>query len=115
MSIPGHHPGGDEVDAIIDFLTPFIAPLIERIDADEFTTVQFVEAMQLDDDTRRAYDEALLRWHERDPELAKMVIHGQVIPQVLRRSRLVVWAGYAYGEADAYAVPAWWRKVSATD
>jgi hypothetical protein len=111
MPTPSHHPSGDPIEEIIAYLEPYIAPLIERIDADEFTTVQFVEAMQLDDDTRRAYAEALARWHERDPELAKMIIHGQVIPQLLRRGGLVEWAGYAYGEPDPYAVPAWWRKL----
>ena len=37
-----------------------------------------------------------------------MVIHGQVIPGILRRTNLVEWAGYAHGESDPYAVPAWW-------
>lgn len=113
MPTPSHHPIGDPVEDVIAFLAPYIAPLIERINVDEFTTVEFVEAMQLDDETRAAYEESLRRWHESDPELAKMVIHGQVIPQLLRRSGRVEWAGYAHGTADNYAVPAWWRKVTA--
>ena len=38
-----------------------------------------------------------------------MVVHGQVIPLIMRRSGLVDWVGYAHGQADDYAVPAWWR------
>jgi hypothetical protein len=103
--------GGDEVEEIIDFLLPRLTSIIERINVETFTTVEFIEVLQQDTDARRAYDEALRRWREDNPELAKMVIHGQVIPQVLRRSGLVEWAGYAHGEDDPYAVPAWWNKV----
>ena len=100
----------DVVEEVIDYLRPFVAPLIERIDAEEFTTVEFIEAMQLDEPTHRAYLAVLQRWPERDEMRAKMVIHGQAIPVLLRQSGLVDWAGYAYGEDDRYAVPAWWRK-----
>jgi hypothetical protein len=40
-----------------------------------------------------------------------MVIHGQVIPGVLRNSKRIEWAGFAHGYPDEYAVPAWWRFV----
>jgi hypothetical protein len=103
--------GRDPVEEIIEYLAPRITPIIERINVDQFTTVEFIEVLQLDPDSRGAYDESLRRWHEDNPELAKMVIHGQVIPQILRRSGLVIWAGYAHGEHDPYAVPAWWSKV----
>ncbi len=105
------HPIGDPIEEVADLLWPYIVPLIRRIDAEEFTTVQFIEAMQLDEPTRQAYEAALRRWPEADRELAKMVVHGQVIPQLLRQSGLVEWAGFAYGEDDPYAVPAWWRKL----
>ena len=101
----------DEVEELIEFLAPYINPIVERVNVDEFTTVEFIAVMQQDPATAAAYDEAVNRWHENNPELAKLVIHGQVIPQLLRRGGLVEWAGYAYGEQDAYAVPAWWRKV----
>lgn len=101
----------DPVDEMIEFLRPFIRPLIERINVDEFTTVEFIEVMQQDPPTKEAYDAAVRRWPERE-HYAKMVIHGQVIPVLLRQSGLVEWAGYAYGEPDEYAVPAWWRKRS---
>jgi hypothetical protein len=33
------------------------------------------------------------------------------VPQLLRKSGLVEWNGYAYDEDDPYAVPAWWKKL----
>ncbi|MDI3339879.1 MAG: hypothetical protein QJR03_05030 [Sphaerobacter sp.] len=109
MSQRGQEPVEGLIEELIEFLRPYIVPLIDRIDVDEFTTVEFIEAMQLDEPTRQAYEAAVRRWPEGEHR-ARMVIHGQVIPTLLRRSGRVEWAGYAYGEEDPYAVPAWWRK-----
>jgi hypothetical protein len=98
----------DLVDELVQFLTPVLTDILERIDAEEFTTVQFIEVLQTDPDAKAAYDEAIRRWGE-DENYSKMVVHGQVIPTILRRSDRVEWAGYAHGESDPYAVPAWWR------
>jgi hypothetical protein len=100
----------DAIEAAIELLKPYVASIVERINVDEFTTVEFIQAMQLDPPTAAIYEDLIQRWPESNPELAKMVVHGQVIPQVLRRTGLVEWAGYAHGEEDAYAVPAWWVK-----
>lgn len=96
-------------------LKPYIAPIVERITVDEFTTVEFIEAMQLDPDTRAAYENALERWIEPGEFRAKAVIHGQVIPLLLRETGLVEWAGFAHGEPDEFAVPAWWRKLETAE
>lgn len=104
------HPIGDPADEVTEFLRPYVAPIVERINVDEFTTVEFIEAMLLDDATCEAYEEAVRHWPESNERAAKMVIHGQIIPALLRDTRLVEWAGFAHGEEDAYAVPAWWRK-----
>ena len=103
----------DPIEAIIDYLTPTATDLLGRIDRGgeedvEFTTGQFITLMEDDPDGDVAYHEALRRWGENE-RYAKMVVHGQVIPLILRRSNLVEWIGYAHGEADQYAVPAWWR------
>lgn len=103
----------DLVDALIDFLAPTVDDILSRIDADEFTTVQFIEVLQTDHIANASYQEALLRWGE-DETYSKMVVHGQVIPGILRRSPLVSWAGYAHGEHDPYAVPAWWSMNART-
>jgi hypothetical protein len=103
-------PTETRMQEIISLLRPFIAPIIERINVDEFTTVEFIEAMQMDPETSAAYQHAIHRWIEPGEHRAKTVIHGQVIPLLLRESGMVVWEGFAHGEPDEYAVPAWWRK-----
>ncbi len=97
----------DLVDQLIDFLAPAVNDILERIDAEEFSTVQFIEVMLTDDVAKAMYEDALSQWGE-SLQYSKMVVHGQVIPGILRRSPLVEWAGYAHGEIDPYAVPAWW-------
>src|SRR5919198_2503925 len=87
----------DRVDAIVDFLAPTIEGILARLEGDEFTTVEFIELLQTDPDAKVAYDEALRRWGEGE-RYAKMVIHGQVIPAILRRSGRVEWLGFAYGK-----------------
>lgn len=98
----------DRVDAIIEFLTPTINTILRRLEGDEFTTPEFIELLQTDADAKAAFEEALRLWGEGD-RYARMVIHGQVIPGILRRSELVEWLGFAYGVQDPYAVPARWR------
>jgi hypothetical protein len=97
----------DRVDAISDFLAPTIHDILSRIEGDEFTTTEFIALLQSDPDANAAYLEALRRWGEGERS-AKMVVHGQVIPGILRRSNLVEWLGFAYGEDDPYAVPGRW-------
>ena len=100
----------DRVDAITAFLTPTIDGILRRIEGDEFTTTEFIALLQSDPVANAAYLEALRRWGEGD-RAAKMVIHGQVIPGILRRSHLVEWLGFAHGEDDPYAVPGRWRLL----
>jgi len=100
----------DRVDAVTAFLAPTIDDILSRIEGDEFTTTEFVALLQSDPEANAAYLEALRRWGEGD-RAAKMVVHGQVIPGVLRRSNLVEWLGFAHGEDDPYAVPGRWRLL----
>jgi hypothetical protein len=97
----------DRVDAISDFLAPTIDDILSRIEGDEFTTTEFISLLQSDPEANAAYLEALRRWGEGERS-AKMVVHGQVIPGILRRSNLVEWLGFAHGEDDPYAVPGRW-------
>ena len=101
----------DRVDAITAFFAPTIDGILSRIEGDEFTTTEFIALLQSDPEANAAYLEALRRWGESD-RAAKMVVHGQVIPGILRRSNLVEWLGFAHGEDDPYAVPGRWRLVS---
>jgi hypothetical protein len=100
----------DRVDAIMAFLKPTIDDIVSRNEGDEFTTTEFIEILQSDPEANRAYHEALRRWGEGE-RYARMVIHGQVIPGILRRSERVEWLGFAHGVEDLYAVPARWRIV----
>jgi hypothetical protein len=100
----------DRVDAITAFLAPTIDGILNRIEGDEFTTTEFIALLQSDPEANAAYLEALRRWGEGD-RAAKMVVHGQVIPGILRRSNLIEWLGFAHGEDDPYAVPGRWRLV----
>lgn len=113
MPNPSHHSIGDPIEEVIEFMRPYIAPIIMRINVDEFTTSEFIQALNMDPESSAVYAEAIERWHENNVEAAKLVIHGQVVPQLLRRSGLVEWSGYAYGHEDPYGVPAWWKKNEA--
>ena len=104
----------DRVDAIIAFLAPTIDDILSRIEGDEFTTTEFIALVQSDSEANAAYLEALRRWGEGE-RAGKMVVHGQVIPGILRRSNLVEWIGFAHGEDDPYAVPGRWRLIGGPD
>lgn len=101
----------DRVDALIDLMSPPVEDILRRLEGEEFTTAEFIEVMLSDPAAAAAYDDAIRIWGEGE-HYAKMVIHGQVIPGAMRRSALVEWAGFAYGEEDPYAVPARWRLRS---
>jgi hypothetical protein len=98
----------DLVDELMDFMAPEIEALINQLEPGEFTTTAFIELLTSLPEGKAAYDEAVLRWGERE-HMSRMVIHGQVIPGVLRRLPQIEWAGFAHGVPDQYAVPAWWR------
>jgi hypothetical protein len=100
----------DSIDELIDFLTPAVESILARVNVDEFTTPDFIEALRSDPEAERTYQEAIRRWGE-DEHSSKLVIHGQVIPGVLRKSRQVRWSGFAHDVADEYAVPAWWTMT----
>ena len=104
----------DRVDAIIAFFAPTIDDILGRIEGDEFTTTEFIALLQSDPEANAAYLEALRRWGEGE-RAGKMVVHGQVIPVILRRSARVEWIGFAHGENDPYAVPGRWRLVGGLD
>lgn len=104
----------DRVDAIIEFLGPTIEGILARLEGEEFTTVEFIEILQSDPPSNAAYIEALRRWGESE-RYAKMVIHGQVIPAILRRSDRVEWIGFSHGEDDQYAIPARWRLLKVNE
>ena len=112
MPAKDHRGGGTSVsvEEMIAELTPAAEWLLKQIAPGDFTTTDFIELLQSVERSGVAYKEAIVRWGEGERQ-AKMVIHGQVIPAILRHSPLVEWVGYAHELEDQYAVPAWWRVV----
>ena len=102
----------DNIDILVEYLAPYVDGILARVDVEECTTVQLIDAMQTDPAAEAAYLETIARWGE-DETSSKMVVHGQVIPTILRMSPRVEWAGFAYDEHDPYAVPAWWKMTGA--
>jgi len=104
-------PSGVTVDQLVDRIFPVIDDLLDQIAGDEFTTTDFIELMQSVPGPAEAYHQAVVAWGEQERH-SKMVIHGQVVPAALRRSTKVEWIGFAHGEADDFAVPAWWKLAT---
>lgn len=103
-------PSGVTIDELVMRMTPAIDVLLANLEGEEFTSAEFIELMQQFPPTKAVYDEAMRAWGEAKRP-SRMVIHGQVIPAVLRKSDRVEWLGFAYGEADDYAVPGRWRLL----
>jgi hypothetical protein len=104
-------PTGVTVDELLEKMLPYIEDLLRRIDGEEFTTNEFIELMLQVPETAAAYDAAGRAWGEQRRQ-TKMVLHGQVIPGALRRTPLVEWVGYAYGESDEFSIPGLWRLTT---
>lgn len=102
--------GSDPIAELIRLLDEPVMNVLRRLEGDAFTTPQFINVMLTDATAADAYQAALRQWGETE-RIAKMVVHGQVIPAILRQSGLVEWMGFAHEEDDPYAVPAWWRII----
>ena len=95
-------------------LEPHVRAALERIPAVRFSTKRFIEELRSTPDGEAAYLEALRLCGEGElTPMAHLVVHGQTLPELLRRSGLVQFAGFIHGqpeEDDGYSVPSWWRK-----
>lgn len=83
----------------------------------KFTTNQLIRAMRDDPEGEAAYQAALavIKQHESWGQLSGQVLHGQIIPDLLRHSGQVRFAGFAHdappGDDDHLSVPSWWVKL----
>jgi hypothetical protein len=103
-------------DRAYEILEPVIDQTIENAPARRFSTKGLIDLVRTTPDGEAAYQSAVAAIIEEagSDHMAKMVIHGQVVPGILRRSRRVQFAGFIHGnpnEDDGYAVPSWWRRV----
>ena len=101
----------DPAGTAAKLLAPHVRSIVQRINVDQFTTLELIEAMRLDPEAKSAFETALSIIPETEESRSRMILHGQIIPDLLRASKLVAWDGYAYGHEDPHGVPAWWRKV----
>ncbi|MPZ15479.1 MAG: hypothetical protein GEU73_13840 [Chloroflexi bacterium] len=104
----------DDVEALA-LLRPLVHASAERLGAQRFSTKRLIDELRSTPDGQTAYRDALeaIERQGAPPHMALHVVHGQVIPELLRRSGLVRFAGYIHGEPeedDGYGVPSWWRK-----
>ncbi len=103
-------------DEAFEILGPAVGAAIEQAPTARFSTKGLIDLMRASPDGETAYQSAMssILDESGSEHMARMVIHGQVIPGLLRRSQRVKFAGFIHGkpsEDDGFAVPSWWRKV----
>lgn len=106
------HGQSPEAEAVLE---PHLAAALARIPQPRFSTKRVIAALRSSAEGAAAYEEALGFCGEGPADrMAYLVLHGQVVPELLRHSGLVRFAGFIHGEPeedDGYSVPSWWRKV----
>jgi hypothetical protein len=103
-------------DEAYTILGPVVDTAIDSAQARRFSTKGLIDFIRSVPDGDAAYLSAIASIVDEagSEHMARMVIHGQVIPGLLRRSPRVRFAGFVHGnpnEDDGFAVPSWWRKV----
>ncbi len=94
-------------------LQPLIIPTLMLTPGEEFTSRQFVTYLRATDPGEDAYQMAVSGWKE-NLLLGRQTVHGQILPQLLRESGKVDWAGYVYDDPEAddgLSVPSFWIKL----
>jgi hypothetical protein len=116
-SLPrGEHVAHAPDERSIELLEPVIAELLTKSGPGRFSTRALIEALQSFPEGQRAYEEALAVAGEeaRSEQMARQILHGQVVPDILRHSRLVRFQGFIHGapdEDDGYGIPSWWERI----
>jgi hypothetical protein len=104
---------GNDEQAYVIMEQP-VQEAIARISLSRFSTKRFIEEIRASTEGDAAYQEALSIMSATGGEhMAMMVLHGQVIPSLLRRSGHVQFGGFIHGnpaENDGFGVPSMWNK-----
>ena len=107
------HPDDAQANAILE--GP-VEAAIAQMTEDRFSTRRIIAELRATLDGEAAY-QAALQTLAPDPgseHMGLLVLHGQVVPGILRRSKLVRFGGFIHGnpaEDDGLAVPSLWIKV----
>jgi len=97
-------------------LEPVVYAALDRLGPERFSTKRLIEEIRAQAEGEAAYQSALAAYVQSgtSDHMAHLIVHGQVIPEILRNSGRVRFSGFIHGdpdEDDGYAVPSWWRKV----
>jgi hypothetical protein len=99
-------------EVAFDLLRPLVPLTLALLPEPEFTTRQFVMYLRATGPGEDAYTQAVSLWKD-NLALGRQVVHGQIVPRLLREEAKATWAGYVYGdpaEDDGLSVPARWLK-----
>lgn len=98
-----------------EVLRPHVEAAIGRMPGRRFSTKRVIEQLRADPEGGAAYTEALGYCGAGEGDrMSYLVLHGQVVPELLRHSSLVRFGGFIHGEPDeddGYSVPSWWVKT----
>ncbi|MEA2638877.1 MAG: hypothetical protein QOF51_271 [Chloroflexota bacterium] len=97
-------------------LDPAVRAAIAGMLSPQFSTKRLIDALQGWPDGALAYSVALRIAEDAGAtdSMARHIIHGQIIPGILRSCGLVRFAGFIHGnpaEDDGYGVPSRWRRL----
>ena len=107
----------DTYEAALEAVTSHVFRTLERAPRGRrFTTHQFIKAFRQDPEAEAAYQRAIeiLAQSPGWSHAAAQVLHGQIIPELLRATPNVHFAGFAHDapadQRDGTHVPSYWRK-----
>ena len=97
-------------------LEPAVVSALGRIRGQRFSTRRIVDEMRAERSGEESYQAALgiVASGAAVDQMVLHVVHGQIIPDILRHSGVVRFAGFIHGqpeEDDGFSVPSWWRRL----
>lgn len=105
----------DTYERATDLLDPMVRAAVAAFGGRAFSTRRLIETIRATEAGQQAYAAAIQMLEEdRGEPMAKHILHGQIVPEILRGSHLVRFAGFIHGEPDeddGYAVPSRWRSL----
>lgn len=96
-------------------LEPVVPDAVARMRNARFSTKSLIDEARSTPAGEEAYQRALAMIVDdgATEHMARMIVHGQVVPGLLRRCGLVRFAGFIHGDPnqeDGFSVPSWWER-----